>query len=86
MKNMKKKVCWLLLLVGLIGMQLTVFEKEAASQETKYEFKEGTTIVGKIVRPELALFFQRMKVNYEALKSKESFLPRIKRSVRQGSF
>ncbi len=48
--------------------------------------KEGIEIRGKIMRPEMSLVLQRSKINYDALKLKESFLPRIVRSVKQEPF
>lgn len=56
------------------GRKITISDEDAAR------------IRGKIIRPELELVLQRSKINYDALKLKESFLPRIKRSVLQDVF
>jgi len=47
---------------------------------------EAVEVRAKIIRPEMELILQRSKMNYDALKLKESFLPRIVRSVKQEPF
>ena len=75
--------------VSVVALLATAFAPEdasAARRQRRIVFKEGTEIKGKIIRPEMSLIIQRSKINYDALKLKESFLPRIIQSVKQEPF
>jgi len=82
-----KIVGWMAAAVALIAL-LAPISAEAASKKRRIEFseKDAIRVEGKIIRPELSLILQRSKINYDALKLKESFLPRIIRSVKQEPF
>lgn len=80
---MKRTACirglaWALALAAL-------FAAGTAFAKPKIVMKE-MEIKGKIIRPEMSLILQRSKINYDALKLSESFLPRIVRSVQQDPF
>ncbi len=85
MNRIIKKIYWLTLVLVLLGGFLTPEDADARRQR-RIVFEEGTEVRGKIIRPEMSLILQRSKINYDALKLKESFLPRIIRSVKQEPF
>ena len=72
---------------GILFVVLLVILLIAASAQAKSKIVlEETKIKGQIIRPEMMLILQRSKINYDALKLNESFLPRIVRSVQQEPF
>ncbi|RJO63147.1 MAG: hypothetical protein C4523_21345 [Myxococcales bacterium] len=83
-----KRLTILVLTASLIaGFVVLPGEAEAArSRRIVISEEDAARIKGKIMRPELSLILQRSKINYDALKLKESFLPRIVRSVQQDPF
>jgi hypothetical protein len=78
-----------LIVFGVVLAALAVFiapSDSLARRTRKITIQDEAIIKGKIVRPELSLIIQRSKINYDALKLNESFLPRIIRSVKQSPF
>ena len=68
------------LFIFALTASLIVFSPPAASAQNKrvkISDEEAEHIEGKIIRPEITLILQRSKMNYDALRLKESFLPKI---------
>ena len=77
----------LLALLGILGTTLIPADAYARrSRKITISDEDALRIKGKIIRPEMELILQRSKINFDALKLKESFLPRIIRSVKQEIF
>lgn len=75
------------IMIVMLGFLVVPSDASARrSRKITISDEDAARIRGKIIRPELELVLQRSKINYDALKLKESFLPRIKRSVQQDVF
>ncbi len=86
MKKSIFKSVWLGILLSLL-FSLTASEAIARkSRKITFSDDDAARIRGKIIRPELELVLQRSKINYDALKLEESFLPRIKQSTKDTVF
>ena len=85
MKHLMLKAFWVVLAIVVIGTIIMPQDAEARKRK-RIVIDEAIEVRAKIIRPEMELILQRSKMNYDALKLKESFLPRIIRSVTQEPF
>jgi|GEM_PF-2838941 len=87
MKTLSHYVLCIMLLVLLVVVVVAPSNVDARrTQKVVISEEDAARIKGKIIRPEMELILQRSRMNYDALKLKESFLPRIIRSVNQELF
>lgn len=87
MKVLSQNLFRIVLVAAVVLVTLVSSDVNARrTQKVVISEEDAARIKGKIIRPEMELILQRSRMNYDALKLKESFLPRIVRSVNQELF
>ena len=87
MKVLSRKLLWIVFLTSFVIVALTSPDADARrTRKVVISEEDAARIKGKIIRPEMELILQRSRMNYDALKLQESFLPRIIKSVGQKPF